>query len=151
MSLVLALFAQSFAYSVQRDLITDDELHVARLSQPAGPSLSIACGVGTDHHMVIDFRPNHILDDRYGGALVSFTNRVRFGDQAPKDVDVEYQNDHVLIFGRAATEFAQAAKDADRVVIEIVDAGGRVLQIPVPLTGAAEAIGKVEAACRPTA
>lgn len=143
---MLAMLAQSFQYHAEIDAMSDEILHVARIGDES-PSLAIMCGAETDAKMFVDLDPGMNLNDRKGGRLARFTNRVRFGDGPVQDVDVRYYDDRVLIAGRAAAEFARAAKESSRVTFEIFDSRDIPQHVQIRLIGASESIGRVEREC----
>lgn len=143
---VLALMAQFFQYHAEKDAMSDQVLHVARVGD-GSPSLAIMCGPETNSQLVVDLDPGMTLRDRKGGRLVRFTNRIRFGDGEVQDVDVRYLDDRVLIVGPAASEFAANAKASSRVTFEILDSRDRPQHVQVRLIGGGEAIGRVEREC----
>lgn len=107
---IVMMAQDAFDYVVQRDMMTDGKTHIASMKSGSGASIMVACGAATDYKMTINFKPGMSLHDFHGGLLLPFTNRIRFGNQAPVDLEVEYLNDTVLIAGEDALTFAKAAK-----------------------------------------
>lgn len=118
----MALLAQGmFEYKAQKDVMTDGITHIAHMEFENDSSLVIACGSETDGKLVVNYKPQELLTDFKGGLLLPFTNRVRFGDEPPLDLVVEYRSGTVLFQGKSAWAFFDGVASSHKVAIEYED------------------------------
>lgn len=143
----LVLAAAGFVYSAQADPFTDEVTHVAQFGSDRGALLAVMCGADTNGEMAVAvstgrpmYRPDIPMVGRY-------RERVRFDDEPATEYRFYYNGEAAVLNGAEAMRFVSSMKSAGAVLVEVEDYRGDKVQVNVPMEGAADSIGKVEAAC----
>lgn len=136
-----------FRFVTRPDMISDQPIYDATVDFGRGSYLMMSCGPRDSDRLVVNFKPGKTLRDMKGGLLIPFTNRFRFDQGVPIDIQVSYRNDLILIEGKWAWRFVEMAKGSKQIVVEYSDYSDSVFQHRLTFTGAEAALSAIEKHC----
>jgi hypothetical protein len=142
------LFAVGFAFQTIKDPFTDKLTYIAQSGPNDGPMLAVLCGAETDGEMVVMAKISGPLYHPEIDLIGKYPELVRFDDGDPIELGFRYDGRSAYLTKREAARFVSEMKLASKVTFALHDYRNEEQDVRVLLTGAADSVARVEAACK---